>query len=62
MGEGGVEPQPVTPTDSSAPDLVALLKVLKADVPRFTGQNIHNWIYTIEKFFSLHAIPFVLRL
>ena len=37
VGEGGVEAQLVTPTDSSAPDLVAILMVLKVDVPRFNG-------------------------
>ena len=39
-----------------------LLKVLKVDAPRFNGQNVHNWVYMIEKFFSLYAIPSLLRL
>ena len=34
VGEGNAEPEPVTPMDSSIPDLAAILKVLKVDVPR----------------------------
>ena len=42
--------------------LSTLLKVLKVDVPKFHGQHVYNLIYTIEKFFSLHYIPAMLRL
>ena len=30
--------------------------MLKIDVPRFNGQNVHNWVYIIEKFFSMHVV------
>ena len=62
VDEGGVDPQPVTRTNSNGPDVADLLKVVKVDVPRFNGQNVHNWVYTIEKFFSLHVILSLLRL
>ena len=46
----------------SSYDISALLKVLKVDVPKFHGQHMYNWIYTIEKYFSLHVVLTILHL
>ena len=37
-------------------DMSSLLKTLRVDVPRFDDSNVDNWIYRINKFFSLHQI------
>nr|XP_048334882.1 uncharacterized protein LOC125423780 [Ziziphus jujuba var. spinosa] len=37
-------------------DISWLFKTLKVDVPRFDGTIVENWIYKIEKFFSLHYV------
>ena len=42
VGEEGVETQLANPREASAPDLDSLLKVLKVNVPRFNGKNVHN--------------------
>ena len=62
VGDEAVEKPPTNSRGTTTPDLASLLKVLKVDVPQFNGQNVHNWVYTIEKFFSLHSIPSELRL
>ena len=62
VGEDGVETPQAHPSASNTSDLAAILKVLKVDVPHFNGQNVHNRVYTIEKFFSMHVVPPGLRL
>ena len=62
LGEERVETQPANSRGATPLDLASLLKVLKVDVPRFNGQKVHNYLYTIEKFFSLHSFPPGLRL
>ena len=62
VGEDGFESPQANPSASNTLDLAAILKVLKVDVPCFNGQNVHNWVYTIEIFFSMHAIFSGLRL
>ena len=41
-GDEGVETPPTNSREATTPDLAYLLKVLKVDVPRFNGQNVHN--------------------
>ncbi|EXC16225.1 hypothetical protein L484_024397 [Morus notabilis] len=48
--------------DLQHPDMNSLLKTLRLDVPQFNGTNVVNWVYKIEKFFSLHCIDPDLRL
>ena len=43
-------------------DMNSLLKTLRVDVPRFDCSNVNNWIYRINKFFSLHQIDPGMRL
>lgn len=40
----------------------SLLKTLRVYVPRFEGSNVENWIYKINKFFSLHQVDPAMRL
>ena len=58
MGDEGVETPLTNSRGATTPDLASLLKVLKVDIPRFNGQNVYNWVYTIEKF--LLYIPYLL--
>ena len=58
--EGSLDSQPPTMSELGSPDLSSILKVLKVDVPKFNGQLVHNWLYTIKKLFSLHVVPALL--
>ena len=51
-------------TDTVLPpmDMNSLLKTLRVDVPRFDCSNVNNWIYRINKIFSLHQIDPGMRL
>lgn len=42
--------------------LSSYLKGIKLDLPRFNGEEVHNWIYKVEKYFSLHSVPSAIRL
>lgn len=33
-----------------------ILKNLRVDVPKFSGSQVNQWIYKIEKFFSLQSL------
>ncbi|XP_024024277.1 uncharacterized protein LOC112092413 [Morus notabilis] len=48
--------------ESFGADLNFILKTLRVDVPRFDGANVEDWIYKIEKFFSLHHVAPAMRL
>lgn len=43
-------------------DLNVILRTLRVDVPRFDGKEVENWIYKIDKFFTIHQIDPVTRL
>ncbi|XP_073153488.1 uncharacterized protein [Henckelia pumila] len=38
------------------------LKGCKFDLPKFKGEDVHTWIYKVEKYFSLHGVPPKIRL
>lgn len=38
-------------------NLHPILKTLRINVPRFDGNDVEEWIFKIDKFFSLHRLP-----
>lgn len=53
------------PTDNHVHDptnLYSILKTLRVNVPRFDGSEVEEWIYKIDKFFTLHRLPLDTRL
>lgn len=38
-------------------NIYSILKTLRVNVPRFDGNDVEEWIYKIDKFFSLHRLP-----
>lgn len=46
--------QPNTATASSS---LSQPRQLKLEIPLFTSENVHSWIFQIKHFFTYHAIP-----
>lgn len=55
---GGVRPM----VDVPPMDLHSILKTLRVDVPCFDGSNVDDWLYKINKFFTLHGVAPAMRL
>ncbi|MCI80362.1 hypothetical protein A2U01_0101633, partial [Trifolium medium] len=42
------------PQPNSSPDVTTFLKTLRINVPRFDDTGVEDWIYKINKLFTLH--------
>lgn len=49
-------------TINNPQDMSAYLKGFSFDLPKFHGEDVHNRIYLVQKYFTLHSVPIEIRL